>query len=179
MTDNSKNGLIRKCETMSQYKKRKNFVNLCCHEQDLGIPAEWHFLATTHGKGPCDGVGGMVKRLAARASLLRPYEDQILTPRQLFEFGCAAIPTVSLNFTSVEDHERESIFLENRFELTRTIARSHRLHSFRPISADKLEVRDFSANEEKRIKCVFVSSNLTPNNVMNITDETRACGLLV
>jgi hypothetical protein len=77
---------------------------------------------------------------------------------------------VNLHFTSVEDHERESTFLENRFELTRTIiAGTHRLHSFRPISADKLEVRDFSANKEKRIKCVFVSSIPTPNNVMNIT----------
>ncbi len=46
-------------------------------------PAEWHLSATSHGKGPCDGVGGTVKRLAARASLQRPYEKQILTPRQL------------------------------------------------------------------------------------------------
>ena len=52
-----------------------------------GIDAEWHFFfATSHGKGPCDGIGGTVKRLAAKASLQRPYSEQIMTPRQLFQF---------------------------------------------------------------------------------------------
>ena len=35
--------------------------------------------ATAHGKGACDGIGGTVKRLAARASLQKPYSDQIMT----------------------------------------------------------------------------------------------------
>ena len=69
----------------SQYKKRKNFLNLCHHKEDFGISAEWHFSATAHGKGACDGIGGTVKRLAARASLQKPYSDQIMTPRQLFD----------------------------------------------------------------------------------------------
>ena len=53
----------------SQYKNRKKFINLCFHEADFGVPAEWHFSAKSHGKGMCDGVGGTVKRLAARGSL--------------------------------------------------------------------------------------------------------------
>ena len=53
----------------SQYKNHKNFLNLCHHQADFGIEAEWHFLATSHGKSACDGLGGTVKRLAARASL--------------------------------------------------------------------------------------------------------------
>jgi len=42
---------------------------LCQHEEDFGVAAEWHFSATSIGKGVCDGVGGTVKRFAARASL--------------------------------------------------------------------------------------------------------------
>jgi hypothetical protein len=45
----------------AQYKNRKNFANLCCHELDFGNSAEWHFFAISYGKGPCDGVGGTVK----------------------------------------------------------------------------------------------------------------------
>ncbi len=41
----------------------QNFLNLCYHQADFGIPAQWQ-----HGKG---GLGGTVKRLAARASLQR------------------------------------------------------------------------------------------------------------
>ena len=70
----------------SQYKNRKNFINLCHHEEDYGISAEWHFSATAHGKGACDGLGGTVKRLAARASLQRPYTEQIMTPHQLYNW---------------------------------------------------------------------------------------------
>ena len=60
-------------------KTVKKSLNLCNHESDFGMPAEWHFFATSHGKGPCDGIGGTVKRLATRASLQRPNEDLILT----------------------------------------------------------------------------------------------------
>ena len=65
----------------------KKFINLCNHEADFGIQAEWHFSATSHGKGASDRVGGTVKRLAARASLQRPYKQQIMTPLQLFEWA--------------------------------------------------------------------------------------------
>ena len=78
----------------SQYKNRKNFINLCHHEEDFGVAAEWHFSATSHGKGACDGVGGTVKRLAARASLQHPY-DQITKPHQLFEWAVINIPATA------------------------------------------------------------------------------------
>lgn len=71
----------------SQYKNRKTFLNLCYHKDDFGVKAERHFSATSHGKGACDGLGGMVKRLAARASLQRPYNDQLMTPHQLFDWA--------------------------------------------------------------------------------------------
>ena len=64
----------------SHYKNRKNLINLCHHQADFGIKAEWYFSSTSHSKSARDGLGGTVKRLAARASLHRPYEQQIMTP---------------------------------------------------------------------------------------------------
>ena len=52
-----------------QYKNYKNFMNLCLHKQDFGLDAEWIFIANSHGKSPCDGIGGTVKRHAAKKSL--------------------------------------------------------------------------------------------------------------
>ena len=37
--------------------------------------AESHFLATSHGKSPCDGVGGTVKLLVANASLKANHDN--------------------------------------------------------------------------------------------------------
>lgn len=52
-----------------QFKNKYNFINLMYHETDFGIPCEWHFHATAHGKGPGDGIGGTLKRLARISSL--------------------------------------------------------------------------------------------------------------
>jgi hypothetical protein len=41
------------------------------------MDAKWHFSVTSHGKGACDGVGGTIIRLARKASLQNPYEEQI------------------------------------------------------------------------------------------------------
>ncbi|KAG1662397.1 Ribosome biogenesis protein NOP53 [Nymphon striatum] len=54
----------------SQYKNYKNLQNLLKHKEDFGITAEWQFFATAHGKSPCDGIGGTVKRLARAANTL-------------------------------------------------------------------------------------------------------------
>lgn len=59
----------------SQYKNRHNFLNLCYHAEDFQIKAEWHFFAISHEKGPCDAIGGTIKRLAARASLQNSQEN--------------------------------------------------------------------------------------------------------
>ena len=69
------------------------------------MPAEWHFTATAHGKGACDGVGGTVKRLAARASLQRPYDQQIMTPRQLFDWASSNIPSIHFGYCSLSEYE--------------------------------------------------------------------------
>ena len=51
-----------------RYKNFKNITNLISH-QDHDLPAEWHFLATSHGKSPCDAIGKIVKHLVMEASL--------------------------------------------------------------------------------------------------------------
>ena len=93
----------------------KNFINLCHHEEDFGILAEWHFSATAHGKGACDGLGGTVKRLSARASLQKPYDDQIMTPRQLFDWATINIPSVHFDYCCSDDYAAEKKDLEQRF----------------------------------------------------------------
>ena len=37
----------------------ENFINLCHHQQDLNMDAEWILFATSHGR-PGDGVGGLI-----------------------------------------------------------------------------------------------------------------------
>ena len=50
------------------------------------------------------------KRLAARANLQRPSENQIQTPARLFEWATSSIPGIQCAFVSSETvHEKEKI----------------------------------------------------------------------
>ena len=138
----------------SQYKNRKNFVNLCSHEADFGIKAEWHFSATSHGKGACDGVGGTVKRLAARASLQRPYDQQIMSPTQLYQWAKENIPATVFRYCSTEEYEVVKQELEKRFQNSRTIPGTRKLHAFIPLSKHLVAVKLYSNSGEYKIKKV-------------------------
>src|SRR5258705_7229813 len=54
-----------------QYKNRFNFINICHHSFHFNLDCEWNFFATSHCKGPCDGVGGTMKRTTAKEGLQR------------------------------------------------------------------------------------------------------------
>ena len=45
------------------------------------------FLLQAMVKRPSDGVGGTIKREAAEDNLRRPYDNQIITPPDLFNFA--------------------------------------------------------------------------------------------
>ena len=78
-------------------------VNLVYHHEDYGIRAEWHFFATSHDKNACDGIGGTVKREAARASLRATITGQILTPQQLFEWCSSHIAGIKFFYISKDE----------------------------------------------------------------------------
>ena len=93
-------------------------------------------------------------------NVLLPLNDQILTPRQLFELAVAEIQSVNFYFATVDEYEREASLLKTRYETSRTIAGTI-LHCFLPVSTEAVEVRDFSLSFIKKIE-----------QVVNIADST-------
>ena len=87
------------------FKNEYNFINLLHHEMDFGIPAEWHLHATAHGKGSCDGIGGNLKRLAARASLQASSKDPIVTADALYQWAKKNLVENLLFFSPKEERE--------------------------------------------------------------------------
>jgi hypothetical protein len=139
-----------------QYKNCKNFLNLCHHKEDFEIDAEWNFFSTSHGKGPCDGVGGTVKRLAAKASLQRCAEnkidEQILTPTTFYAFCKENISKIEFAFASNSDYENEFKLLMERHDMASTIARTQKLHHFKPLCSSSLLVKRISSSVTFQIK---------------------------
>eukprot|EP00731_Ephydatia_muelleri_P033645 Em0034g27a len=137
----------------SQYKNRKNFVNLAFHMEDFKLPAEWHFFATAHGKGPYDGLGGTVKRGAATASLQRPLEDQIQSPMQLYEWAKGAIPSVQFHYVDVAEIDAEERILQKRLDASITIAGTQSFHAYYalPNKTSMFRVKIYSNSSKSEI----------------------------
>lgn len=137
----------------SQYKNIFNFKNLCLHKKDFGVAAEWHFFATSHGKGPCDGVAGTFKRAAAQASLQRPYDNQITNVNELVAWAETWDTKITVEFVSKEDINSNISELINRRENVKTVKGTRTYHFYEPIDEEIIRAREFSyATEFKDFK---------------------------
>ena len=108
----------------------KNFINLCHHQQDFNMNAEWIFFATSHGKSSCNGVEGFVKRYFVKRTLQRPLHDQILSYQSMLDLCIREIP--SITFFGVRQEEMVNVHAD----LVDCFARSS--HHFVPISCNKI-----------------------------------------
>ena len=129
------------------FKNRFNFVNLIFYKEDFNAEAEIHFHATSHGKGPCDGLGGNLKRLATRASLQLPASNAIVTPIRLYEWAKSCLLQTAIYYSSKDDIQRQRIILQPRFDSASTIPGTKKLHAFIPLTEGLLVKRTSSSTD--------------------------------
>ena len=132
----------------SQYKNFKNIANLCNHFNDFNIHAEWHFFATSHGKSPCDGVGGTIKRLVDRVVKQDKLDYVINTPKLMFEYCTKNIDNIKFFYLEIGDILDHISFynLEDRYKKCAKFKgiRSH--HSFKPIDEFSFRMKRVSSD---------------------------------
>jgi len=96
----------------TQYENRKSFHSLCGHEIDFGIKALWSFFATSHGKSPCNGIGGTVKRSTAMESLRRPLENQILNINDMVAYCSKTLTNIAFQILPKEELKSHQVKLK-------------------------------------------------------------------
>ena len=121
-----------------QYKNFKNFLYLCYHKEDFSIEAEWISFATSQRKSPCDGIGGAVKPHAAKRSLQRPLNNQILDYRVVLEVCQEEMKSIIFFGTDKEDLVKVREKMEKRFEDDKTVPSTRSSHHFIPQSASQI-----------------------------------------
>ena len=117
-----------------QYKNQKNFIDLCHHQQDFNMDAEWIFFATSHGKSPCDGVGGCVKCYVSKHSLQRPLLDQILSYQSVLDLCVREIPSITFFGVSQKEMVNVRADLEDSFVKSKTVPGTRSSNHSVPIS---------------------------------------------
>lgn len=132
----------------SQYKNKKNFFQLCQYKASHAFDVEWHFFATSHGKGPCDGIGGAFKRNASKASLQRPYNNQITTAKELYDWAVSKDSEIVFRFCSEADFKKVERHLNSKFKKVHVVSGTHKLHSFIPLDDKNIKAMRFSTSDK-------------------------------
>ena len=126
----------------------KSFINLCHHQQDFSMDAEWIFFATSHGKSPCNGVGGFVKCYVMKHSLQRPLHDQILSYQSMLDLCVREICSITFFIVSQEEMVNVHADLEDRIATSKTVPGTRSSHHFVPISCNKIADKHTSEDVE-------------------------------
>lgn len=123
----------------SQYKSKGYFINLCGHEREFKFKVSHSNFATSHGKSQCDADGGTVKRKARIASLQRPYDEQIITAHDLFEFCDKELgETFVFIFVSKSEVDPTRQNHQERMKLLETVPGTRSFHHFKPLTGKTL-----------------------------------------
>lgn len=92
-----------------------------------------------------------MKRLAAKASLQRPYEDQILTPHQLFTWTRNNILGIRAIWVPKNAIDTTKLLLAERYKHAVPIKNTRKYHYFKPTSKHALQVGLTSFSKLKEI----------------------------
>lgn len=133
---------------VTHYKNKKNFKNILKHKEDFGVDCEWHFHATAHGKGPCDGVGGTIKRMASRASLTMEYGSTITNADELFKWAQTLKTDINFGFCSDAEHKSQENKLATRLQNLKTVNGTHGFHAVIPTEDGYLICKKYSNSDD-------------------------------
>ncbi|XP_069137185.1 uncharacterized protein [Argopecten irradians] len=127
----------------SQYKSKIPFQHLAERGKDGNIYERGYF-GSRHGKGPCDALGGVVKKAAEL--YVRSRQGIIQNAQDFYNF-CKG--NMTIDNTSQCEHKKRVFFFEERInrETTpelRTIKGTQQLHSVRSVRPGLVKVRKLS-----------------------------------
>lgn len=135
----------------SQYKNKKNFFELCQHHKKHNFKVEWHFFATSHGKGPCDGIGGIFKRNATRASIQRKFQNQITNAKELYNWAIGNDNSaMDYRYCSEASFKKIEKVLKEKYRKLdlQTIKGTQKYHCFIPVNDKKIKAARFSTSSK-------------------------------
>ena len=103
----------------SHFKNWYNILILSFHEIDFGVRAIWTFTATSHGKGPIDGLGAAVKSTATRYLMRHVPEEAFKSAQQFYEFSKKHHESSQFPIQSLYTESQEVVHLHEQRNMKR------------------------------------------------------------
>jgi len=110
------------------------------HENLYGLKASWQFFECGHGKGACDGIGGVVKRSADTA--IKTGKENITCGRDFYEWGSQTDSKIRYEFVEKTEYDEAAQQVEERQKQINPVKGTLKLHSVACISEHEVMVRE-------------------------------------
>jgi hypothetical protein len=128
----------------SQYRNKLIFDTVANHSHLYGCSARWNYFESGHGKGPCDGLGGTVKRMADTA--IKTSKVVIQDALDFFKWANEKSSFVNVIFKYVPDTDItiKISSLEGSQSLLRPVKGTMKLHAVVGTGNSNIFVRETS-----------------------------------
>ena len=128
----------------SQYKSKGYFKNLCNQLIDFKLKVTHSYFGTSHGKGQCDADGGTAKRVARKASLQRPLDQQIINADDFFQF-CKEKLSDKFHFEFVSKSEVDPLRKNHQKSMDelRAVPGTRSFHFIKPEPGELIHMTDY------------------------------------
>lgn len=136
---------------------------------EKGITVNWHYSATSHGKGAVDGIGGTVKRAVHSALMSRRYH--VSNAREYAD--CARQVTQSVNILYVDSSYIDALKpeLTEMWQSAITVKGTHGIHCVRSVAFGVVSVACYSQRQGELYYLLPQTIPQTPVTVDTSTDS--------
>jgi hypothetical protein len=135
----------------TQYKSKINFVDMSLCQEEIGFHVEKHFFGSRHGKGPCDGEVGVLKRCIINGVKTR--KVMIRNAMEFYEYGKSQLSLPKEGTNQHIHNKRTFIFVKDgevnrerndRLANIKAVKDTRMTHSFRPAAPYVITSRERS-----------------------------------
>ena len=157
----------------SQFKNKYLWAFLSSSFQDMfpNLHVEWHFFATSHGKGAVDGVGGTVKRAVSTAVLSR--QETVHTAADFARVTAQRCPKVTIEEVAPEEIKTftDTQELEAKWKDVPTLHGTQAVHHVEVVSWGVIKHRMYSTAETSYL---HVLSSTTRTSAVSSTQGSTS-----
>ena len=157
----------------SQFKNKYLWAFLSSSFQDMfpNLHVEWHFFATSHGKGAVDGVGGTVKRAVSTAVLSR--QETVHTAADFARVAAQRCPKVTIEEVAPEEIKTftDTQELEAKWKDVPTLHGTQAVHHVEVVSWGVIKHRMYSTAETSYL---HVLSSTTRTSAVSSTQGSTS-----
>jgi len=150
---------FQRLDQLAQHFKQRYTFHTATLLQLQGLQVNWHFFATSHGKGAVDGVGGVVKRAVNIAIRIRKYH--VTTGSDYADCAKLLLDKITVLYVPLEDVIAQKEFLDATWQDVKSLPGTHDVHCVRSLGVGEIEYAVISEKPGDHF-CLLPRSQFSP-----------------